>query len=991
MADLEKAINEARQAIEAVSHDHPNRAAYLSNLGNILGQQYTRTGKIKDLKEAIQVTQQAVEITPHGHPQQARRLNNLGNRLESWYEQTGDITDLEEAIRVAKEGFDLTPYDHPERAISLSNLGNKLESRYLRTGEIGDLEEAIYMARQAVELTRDDDPDRAVWLNNLGNKLTRRFWRSGSMVDLEAAIQLAREAVETKSDSNEEWAAKLNNLGVMLDRRYARTGEMVDLEEGIKVARQAIELTPDDYPSRPLWLTNLGTKLERRHSRLGTMTDLEEAICVARQAVGLTPQGNPSLAVYLNNLGNKLRSRYDQIGEMADLEQAIFVTRQAVALTPDKHPDRLARMNNLASKLQSRYSRTGERVDLEEAIRLARQAVALTPDDHPDQTGRMNNLGSMLESRYELVKEMADLEEASELLLTAWNYQMAIPFDRVKAAARCLKLLAKIGKVDAAAKLGKDVIQLLPTVNTRLLDHSDQQFVMAAFAGIATDLCAFLLESGQPEEALQYLEKGRAVILGQLIDSRSDVSDLSQQHPKVALQYEKLLNEINTPISSLEPGPTKTQALKLRRQAVAELDTCIETIRELPGYERFLLGHTTAEMQAAAKCGPIVVINVSEYRCDAILVEQHLIRSLHLPQINIKDIKEKLRDFSLGCPQVLEWLWDVVANPILEALGFTQPHLNNDWPHIWWIPTGPLSKFPLHAAGHHAKGSTQTVLDRAMSSYSASVKAVIHRRRRIPTTMLTIPNQVLLVAMPNTPELNKLPFAAREIEMLRGFCKSMAFDPIEPRRRKQDILSFLPACKIFHFAGHGCTDSVDPLQSHLLLEDWKSEKLTVATLLDINLSKHSPFLAYLSACGTGEIKDERLFDESIHLISACQLAGFRHVIGTLWEVNDESCVDMSRITYEEMRSGGMADESVCRGLHKAIRNLRDQWIRLSERTRNGDKSGKNSDTRPADDKVVAMSVNDGDQRDARVPRDAVLCDDDDEAVLNWVPYVHFGV
>ncbi|OJJ81701.1 uncharacterized protein ASPGLDRAFT_94019, partial [Aspergillus glaucus CBS 516.65] len=92
---------------------------------------------------------------------------------------------------------------------------------------------------------------------------------------------------------------------------------------------------------------------------------------------------------------------------------------------------------------------------------------------------------------------------------------------------------------------------------------------------------------------------------------------------------------------------------------------------------------------------------------------------------------------------------------------------------------------------------------------------------------------------------------------------------------------------------------------------------------DINIRKQSPFLAYLSACGTVQVRDTRFLDESIHLISAFQLAGFCHAIGTLWEVNDELCIDMARITYEGMRDGDMTDKSVCQGLHNATRVLRD--------------------------------------------------------------------
>ena len=255
-------------------------------------------------------------------------------------------------------------------------------------------------------------------------------------------------------------------------------------------------------------------------------------------------------------------------------------------------------------------------------------------------------------------------------------------------------------------------------------------------------------------------------------------------------------------------------------------------------------------------------------------------------------------------------------NPILNSLQFTKPPHNSEWPHVWWFPTGLLCKFPLHAAGRHTQGS-ETVLDRVMSSYGSSVKAIIrnHQRPYSPSSSV----QTLLVAMEHTPGNSRLPFAKEEVVMLHGLCDSS----IEPGRCKQDIVSHLSQCKTFHFAGHGYTDDSNPLKSHLRLEDWEKDPLTVATLLDINIREGLPFLAYLSACGTSQIKDERFIDESIHLVSACQFAGFRHVIGTLWEVNDELSVDMARTVYKIMTDRGMKDTSVCQGLHVSTRELRD--------------------------------------------------------------------
>lgn len=522
--------------------------------------------------------------------------------------------------------------------------------------------------------------------------------------------------------------------------------------------------------------------------------------------------------------------------------------------------------------------------------------------------------------------------------------------------------------------------------------------------GLASDAAAVALNAGkQPSVALEFLELGRGVLAASLEELRTDVSELRQRYPELAEKFIRLRNELDLPVVNntliLNEDPTSSswQAQANRRyEAGNELDELVADIRTRPGLDDFLCAPSEEETRAAARWGPIVIINVSEYRCDAILVEQHQIRSLALPDLNSTDIKTKAQMGDLGRIGVLEWLWNVVAGPVLGALGFTEPP-NEDWPHVWWIPTGALSRFPLHAAGYHSKPSTEAVLDRVMSSYSSSIRASIHGRRRRHRGLQSTPTQALLIAMENTPEHSRLPSTTKEISMLHRLCESMGLQPVEPKRCKQDVLACLSDCQIFHFAGHGHADSADPSQSYLLLDDWQSDQLTVASLLETNLRDHPPFLAYLSACGTGRIRDERFVDESIHLISACQLAGFRHVIGTLWEVNDELCIDMARITYEWMRDTDITDDSVCRGLHKATRELRGRWLDVLANRRGRSRSA-------APDMHTAFAVgngdntrnaSDGDRRDSSTwPRDVVLFDDDDDegaGPLLWVPYVHFGI
>jgi CHAT domain-containing protein len=155
----------------------------------------------------------------------------------------------------------------------------------------------------------------------------------------------------------------------------------------------------------------------------------------------------------------------------------------------------------------------------------------------------------------------------------------------------------------------------------------------------------------------------------------------------------------------------------------------------------------------------------------------------------------------------------------------------------------------------------------------------------------------------------------------------------------------------------------DPARSLLLLDDWQDHPLTVGDLRDLNMHENAPFLGFLSACSTSANERIDLIDEGIHIAGSLQLAGFRHVIGTLWEVSDSHCVEMARTVYETIRDEGMTDATVCLAVHRAVRKMREKCLSLH-----------------------------------RGLRDATLYDEDEDEPkpkpgpeTHWIPYVHFGV
>ena len=963
--DLNREVDVANMAVMRTPPNHPDQAGYLTNLGDKLGTRFLRTGAIEDLNRAVDVSDKAVTAIPSNHPGRAVCLNNVGVWLGTRFQWTGAMEDLNRAVDVSDKAVTATPSDHPNRAIHLNNLGRWLGARFKRTGTMEDLNRAIDIADKAVTATPPDHPDQASHLSNLGIWLGGRFERTGAIEDLNRAVDVSDKAVTVTPSYHPSQAAYLSNLGNRLGRRFERTGAIEDLNRAVDVIDKAVTATPPDHPDRAAHLANLGGRLFIRFERTGVIEDLNRAVDAAEKAVTATPPDHHERAIRLANLGAILSRRFERTGAIEDLNRAVNIADEAVTTTPCDHPDRAGWLNNLGILLSMQFKRTGLIDDINRAIDAAGMAINATPQDHPDRAHRLENLGKSLYERFERTESIDDLNHALYYFKEGWACHSSPPSIRIRLAHHAANILASQLNWEESSDFLQGAVKLLPLVSPRLLENSDKQHMLGQFAGLASMAAAISLKAGKDgHNALELLELGRCVITGLLLEMRTDISDLKEQYPRLAAEFEFLRNELDSPSSGIAPLSDSAPSWKLRANRRFEADQkfneVIAKIRSQPGFQNFLLPPTRDELMVATDQGPIIIINVSVYRSDAFLIKHHQIRVLPLPNLREEELEERVQRLSVGSTLMLQWLWDVAAGPILDALGYQHPPSDDNWPHIWWILTGTLSHCPIHAAGFHTEGSTETVLDRVMSSYSSSIKTLVYERRlsvRRPAEFAS--EHALLVAMQDTPGNSVLPFATREVEMLANLCPSLQLKPVMPPQHREEVLAHLRECKIFHFAGHGRSDLLDPSRSSLLLKDWEESPLTVGHLHDYKIQESSPFLAYLSACSTGANKVDELIDEGIHLVGAFQLAGFRHVIGTLWEVSDSHCVDVARVVYETIRDEGITDMAICRGLHRAVRALRDGHVESAKE------------------------------------RDAVVCDEGCESTLQnrlyWAPYIHFGV
>ncbi|KAF8433237.1 CHAT domain-containing protein [Boletus edulis BED1] len=960
LRDLEDAISTHRDAVHLTPDGHPNKLRRLNNLGLSFITRFLRLGELRDLEDAISTHRDAVHLTPDGHPDKPGFLNNLGVSFITRFERLGELRDLEDAISTHRDAVHLTPDGHPDKLGCLNNLGNSFITRFKRLGELTDLEDAISTHRDAVHLTPDGHPDKPGHLNNLGNSFRARFERLGELRDLEDAISTHRDALHLTPDGHPDKPGFLNNLGNSFKARFERLGELRDLEDAISTHSDAVHLTPDGHPDKLRHLNNLGNSFITRFERLGELRDLEDAISTHRDGVHLTPDGHPDKPGHLNNLGLSFRARFERLGELRDLEDAISTHRDAVHLTPDSQPNKPGRMNNLGNSFRARFLRLGELRDLEDAISTHRDAVRLTPDGHPDKLTCLNNIGLSFITRFERLGELSDLEAAISLYSHAASVPIGPISDRFSASRNWI-LCARRIRHPSLLRAHSIAINLLPQLAWIGLSLTHRYAELRRGADVVREAAAAALDSGFPELAVEWLEQGRSIVWGELLQLRGSYEQLSSAHPDHAHRLRELSAALDDagatrekPLSTFsestdDPIHRATQTLQqvvdTHRTLAIERDKLLQDIRRLPDFNRFLLPKDFSQLRASAHSGPVVVLNAAERRCDALIVLANVDHVIHVPLPNFTfqrsiDLQGILKSF-LRCTlvertgQVERWdrgtwetflspLWKCVVEPVMDALAFSTP---GDLSRIFWCPTGPFVFLPIHAAGlYDAEYSApgHKVFDFVVSSY-------------VPTLSILAPScniyvahnddfRLLAVRQPPTDgrQLSRLPGVHTELKHIKEIVTNSASGCatfLEPSvGTVEEVLGLMKEADWVHFACHGIQDARNPTDSGLCLAN--ERRLKISDI--IGLSRSRGGLAFLSACQTAT-GDEGLSDEAIHIAAGMLFAGYAGVIGTMWSISDTLAPILAKDVYEHLfRNGTRPDyREAAWALHDAIGRVRE--------------------------------------------------------------------
>lgn len=371
------------------------------------------------------------------------------------------------------------------------------------------------------------------------------------------------------------------------------------------------------------------------------------------------------------------------------------------------------------------------------------------------------------------------------------------------------------------------------------------------------------------------------------------------------------------------------------------------------------------ELYATAAHGPVVLVHVP--RADsgggtgapaggALVVTGRSVEAVPLPRLTAPEVTARTERFHaalarLNAPgtgheealraqgevrSTLDWLWSAVTGPVLDRLGLGVPQEGQPLPRVWWSPGGLLGTLPLHAAA--PDGTGPGALDRVVSSYAPTLRTLHHARTRaparIPSRAYARPaaggagarrdDSVLIVAVPEAAGHPALHGAREEAEWL---AQRLPYATVlaDGAATRTTVEARLRDHAHAHFACHAVSDPLRPSAGRLVLHGPPDASPTIRDLARLRLP--GARLAYLSACDTMRISAE-LADESVHIASAFQMAGFPHVVGSLWQVDDTVGTRIARRVYEQLDTGAaLSTEATARALHRAVIEVRADYPR----------------------------------------------------------------
>ncbi|KDR73008.1 hypothetical protein GALMADRAFT_745166 [Galerina marginata CBS 339.88] len=987
--------------LRAALVESPENKTILATLSNTLERKGLSLRSQDVLAEAYQLSVKMLEMTSEHGPEIIERLLSTTVLANRQFDLSGDLKDIEKAISHTRRASSFLT--DSQRWKFLQIIGVQLGYRFQITNNPNDLEESVLSLKTAVDTVGDlTNFDRATNLREYGKVLFARFRFRQNQEDFDGAVQSLQAAVELFGPDNSAIVSAINDLGNAMTVQFEKTGQLGDILKAIDYhlkALTALERFPLIKNEKSVYYVGLGNAFYIKYEMWDQAADLNQAITYYEECVRNTNPSDVQLGTRLGSLCRALLHKFRVTHERKLLDTVQENIKSFLERQPPPQPESIAYLQNilghcylheydesdndirffdkaaesfqaaldsgctlpllvnppainLTKTLIGKYSKTTNDVDFFRALQQAVKMQMLV--DNPGNQREMRGLFDVMAQFTAIIYDTKNLTNFGRMAIMAYG---SIASDASAFSERrlwaCLQSSRLIYEIDQASAKARDVlvqaIQYLPEAVLMGPNRGDQLRVAKELSALPGFLVSFSLAAGDPPADVLFLyEQSRSMIWNRLMDLKTDLSHLHDKHEELANKFEHLRVALHR--ASPQAGVTEESAIHRVRQHNLnnEYNETLRLIRQEKGFERFLLLDEPSHIVAHANQGPIVILNATKYRGDAIMVTSKGVLTITLPGFILENcIAEGARlhgalatfhidpeHASLSFTKALKWLWEVAAKPVLDELGLTGGRMDDQsLPRIWWVVNGWISVLPIHAAGDHAfakeTGEPCTVMDRVISSYIPTIRALDYVRKSATDLSAVVkahPNTAVLIKMPTTPDDEDLTNVSREVASVEDLLQPTFQVTTLDRPRRKDVMPVLEHASLAHFACHGIADDTDPSLSRLKLRDWKTNPLDVRFLLRGSFKRLR--LVYLSACATALTKASELQGESIHPSAAFQMAGVPHTIASSWNIDDSMSVQIASDFYSYLcvEQGVFDFSKSAEALHSSTMKARNEGV-----------------------------------------------------------------
>ncbi|WP_427168359.1 CHAT domain-containing protein [Streptomyces sp. C1-1] len=448
---------------------------------------------------------------------------------------------------------------------------------------------------------------------------------------------------------------------------------------------------------------------------------------------------------------------------------------------------------------------------IDEAVALARGALG--PDARSETRVELTAcLARVAASEMWLRRHPAETEAVARLNLDAAD---SGPHDeRITAARTAARLAITADAMPLAVRAHDRWFALLEQTDWDHADRVGRPDATEGMAGAAENAAACALAAGEPPvEALRLLERGLAV-------HRVVLAARSLHGPDA---------------DSWQPHWRRRSAL---RRELSRLSAHL--VDGLPG--------------GAGREGPVAVLLASDLRGDALILGDGTLTAVSLPGLTAATV----RRWSPGDPDLRAAL-----RPVAEQLERAARNGDASWPRrVFWCPTGPLARLPVHEAWSPTRDGTG-----AVPSYVSCLSEFLGTEHSSPVSAGVRP---VVVVSPGASDTAWAARAEAELRVLAG--TGMDFDLLTGgQATRSAVLEAAASVEVVHLVARSVPHSGGWA---IALADGPLTGADIAAA-DLSRTRLTVLSGYGESSGSGSEPDRDT------LVGGLRRAGCRHVVTSL--------------------------------------------------------------------------------------------------------------